>query len=253
MLPGGMMPVTQLVALVRSTPPKGAAALLASIPADRLPAVVAALRPADVARLLPAARSDIRGTLVDMLSPEQLAELLPAASADQAVVLLSALPPERLGLAVEDLSDQAVATLLGRLPVREQDAMFSVMGRRRGHAVRCQMYVDDVADALARANADVAVPDVAPTGILLVHKLGWRIAVAARYGDDGRMAVRDAEEGAYRLRATGALAVTDHQPAEDVVRYCNESQRQGRPIDAVAWAHPDHDGPLKRTLVRLFQ
>src|SRR5438552_646225 len=121
MLPGGMMPVTQLVALIRSSPPKGAAGLLTAIPADRLPVVVAAL--------------------------------------------------------------------LGRLPEHGQHAVFAVMGRRRGYAVRSQMYVNDVADALARANADVGVPDGTPNEILLVHKLGWRIAVAARYGDDGRVAV----------------------------------------------------------------
>ena len=247
------MPVTQLVALIRSSPPKGAAGLLTAIPADRLPVVVAAMRPADIGRVLPATRADVRGSLVELISAAQLTELLQTAPTDQAVVLLSALPPERLGTVVDDLDDHVVAALLGRLPEHGQHAVFAVMGRRRGYAVRSQMYVNDVADALARANADVGVPDGTPNGILLVHKLGWRIAVAARYGDDGRVAVRDAEEGAYRLRATGALAVTDHQTAEDVVRYCHESQRQGRPIDAVVWADTDHDSPLKRTLVRLFQ
>jgi hypothetical protein len=248
-----MMPVTQLVALLRSSPPKGAAGLITAIPMDRLSAVVAAMRPADVGRLLPATRPDMRGSLVEMLSTDQLAELLRTAPSDQALVLVSALPPERLGTVIDELADEVVAHLLGRLPANGRHTVFDVMGRRREYVVRSQIYVNDVADALARANADVDVPNGAPNGILVVQKMGWRIVVAARYGDDGRVAVRDAVEGAYRLRATGALAVSDHQPADDVVRYCQESQRQGRLVDAVMWAGSDHDSPLKRTLVRLFQ
>ncbi len=44
------MPVTQLVAMIRSSPPKGAAGLLMAMPADRLPLLAAQLRPADLAR-----------------------------------------------------------------------------------------------------------------------------------------------------------------------------------------------------------
>src|SRR6266542_1904925 len=187
MLPGGMMPVTHLIAMIRSTPAQNAADLLKALPADRLPIVIAAMRPVDIARVLPAAPADFRDTLVAVLSANQLVELVRTAPTGRAVALLSRLP------------------------------------------------------------------DGAPGGILLAQKLGWRIAVAPRYGDDGRVAVRAAEDAAYRLRASGALSVTSHQPAEDVVRYCRESQRQSRPIDAVAWTDIRHDSALKRTLVGLFQ
>jgi MgtE intracellular N domain len=253
MLPGGMMPVAQLVAVIRNTPPQSAAGLLTAMPADRLPVVVAAMRPADIARLLPATRPDFRGPLVAALSADQLIELLRTTSADQAVALLSTLPHDRLSTAVDGLSDQAASVLIASLPADWQTALLGVMDRRRTHTVLSRMYERDVADALERANADVSVPDGAPDGILLAHKLGWRIAVAARYGDDGRTAVRDAEDAAYRLRASGALSVTNRPPADDVLRYCRESQRQGRLIDAVAWTDTRHDSPLKRTLVRLFQ
>lgn len=52
------MPVTQLIAIIRSTPAQGAADLLKAMPADRLGVVIAAMGPADIARLLPAAHAD---------------------------------------------------------------------------------------------------------------------------------------------------------------------------------------------------
>jgi hypothetical protein len=248
-----MMPVTHLIAMIRSTPPESAVGLLTAIPADRLPVVMAAMRPADIARLLPATRSDFRGKLIEVLSANQLIELVRAMSTDQAVALLSTLSHERLSSVVGGLPDKVVSALLSTLPANRQTALLAVMDPRQVRAVLSRMYEHDVAQALVRSNAEVTVPDGAPFGILLVQTLGWRIVVAARYGDDGRVAVRDAEEAAYRLRASGALSVTNHQPAEDVVRYCRESQRQGRPIDAVAWTDTRHDSPLKRTLVSLIR
>jgi hypothetical protein len=253
MLPGGITPVTQLIAMIRSTPPQGAVGLLKAMPADRLGVVIAAMGSADIARLLPVAPPDFGGTLLDALSVEQLIKLLRTDSTDRAVGLLLMLPYERLSAVVEGLPDDEVVVLLTRLPVDGQTALLAAMDPRRGYAALSRRYEQDVADALARANLDVTVPPGAPSGVVLVQGLGWHIVVAAHYGDDGRIALRDAEEGAYRLRANGALSVTDHQPAEDVVRYCRESQREGRLVDAATWIDARYDGSLTRTLVSLFQ
>jgi len=253
MLPGGMVPVTQLIAMIRSTPPQSAAGLLTAMPADRLPIVIAEMRPADIARLLPATRPDFRDTLLATLSADQSIDLVKATSTDQAVTLLSTLPQERLDSVVGGLPNPVVSVLVATLPSNRRSALLASMDPRRAHAVLSRTYEHDVAQALARSNVDVTIPDGAPDGILFVRTLGWRIAVAARFGDDGRVAVRDAEDAAYRLRANGALSVTSRQPAKDVVRYCHESQRQGRPVDAVAWIDTWQDGALKRTLVGLVQ
>ena|SRR6266542_1328132 len=98
MLPGGMMPVTHLIAMIRSTPAQNAADLLKALPADRLPIVIAAMRPVDIARVLPAAPADFRDTLVAVLSANQLVELVRTAPTGRAVALLSRLPDERLSL-----------------------------------------------------------------------------------------------------------------------------------------------------------
>jgi hypothetical protein len=154
---------------------------------------------------------------------------------------------------VNGVPDRVVLSLLVTLPAIRRNALLEVLSPRRLHVVMSRMYEHEVACALVRANADVVVPHGESDGILLVQTFGWRIVIAARYGDDGRQAVRDAEEAAGRLRGSAVLSVTDQQPAEDVLRYCRESQRQGRPIDAVAWTDSRHDSPLKRTLVGLFR
>jgi Mg/Co/Ni transporter MgtE len=248
-----MMPVTQLIAMMRRTPPQSAVGLLTAMPADRLPVVIAAMAPPDVARLLPATGPDLRDALIDALSASRLAEVMQAVPTDQAVAVLRALPPDRLRAVVDGLPDESVSVLLATLPKDRQAALVDGMDPHRVYAVLSRTYEHNVAQALRRSNADVTVPDDAPGGILLVQTLGRRVAVAARYGDDGRVAVRDAEDAAYWLRASAALSVTNHQPREDVVRYCHESQRAGRPIDAVAWIDTWQDSALNRTLVRLFQ
>jgi Mg/Co/Ni transporter MgtE len=248
-----MMPVTQLITIMRSTPPQGAVGLLTAMPADRLPLVIAAMRPADIARLLPATRDDLRDTLIAALSTDQLTELVRTAATDQIVNLLPTLPRDRLGCVVDGLPDPVVSDLFARLASDGQAALLGVMHPRRSHAVLARAYERDVARALVRGNANVTVTDEPPGGILLVQNLGWRIIVAARYGDDGTVAVRDAESTAYRLRAHGALAIIDRPPAEDIVSYCREAQRQGRPVGAVAWTNPEDDNAVKRTLVGLFQ
>jgi hypothetical protein len=253
MLPGGITPVTQLIALIRSAPPRGAAGLLAAMPADRLPIVVAAMNPADIARVLPATRTDLRDMLLAALSSDQLTELVQTIAADQAVNLLPALPSHRLTSLVDRLPDPFVSDLLTRMPATGQRTLLAAMQPRRAWEVLARAYERNVAAALTRGNANVTVAHDPPRGTLLVQNLGWRIVVAPRYGDDGRVAIRDAEETAYRLRAHGALAVTDHEPNDDVVRYCRESRRQGRPIDAVAWTAAQDDNAVKRTLVGLFQ
>src|SRR5690242_1930655 len=96
MLPGGMMPVTQLVAMIRSSPPKGAAGLLMAMPADRLPLLAAQLRPADLARLVPALGASARRDLVAAVTDERL----PALVAPHAEALVPAVPTARLGAVV---------------------------------------------------------------------------------------------------------------------------------------------------------
>jgi hypothetical protein len=223
------------------------------MPTDRLCAVIAAMSLADIARLLSVAPPEFRGTLLDALSIEQLIEMLRTVPVDQSVELLLILSRQRLSAVVDSLPDGVVATLLERLPEDPQDALLEVMDPRRRYAVLARKYEHDVTHALARANFHITIPDGAPSGIVHVQALDWGIVVAIRYGDDGRIAVRDAETGAYRLRASAALSVTSRQPADDVVRYCRESRAQGRPIDAVAWADTRDDGSLTRTLVSLLR
>lgn len=251
---GGMAPVTQLVAMIRSTPARNAVGLLAGTPADRMPHVVAALTPRDIARLLPAMRPEQRESLTVLLSAEQvigLIELMPTA---QAVTLLTSLPVERMPAVCGPLSDQLVLALLAaELPTDRREAVQAAVNPRQLRMALSVEYERDVVAALGRTNVEITVPQDAPAGTLMVRALGRHISVAIRYGDDGRMAVRDAEAVAYRIRAAGALAVTNEQPAEDVLRYCHDTRLQGRQIGAIAWVDGRHDGLLKRALVSLVQ
>nr|MDT0663041.1 hypothetical protein [Micromonospora sp. DSM 115978] len=252
MLPGGMMPVNQLIAMIRSTPPRSGASLLTAMPADRLPLVVGALTPADLLRLMPALRPDLRANVLAAMPADRLAELVQTLPTDQAVGLLTELPPDRLPGVAAALPDRVVPALLGALPNGRREALLATMAPTQTASALSVGYQREVTEALLRANADVSVPPGTPAGIVLVQNLGWRIVVAARYGDDGSVAVRDAEDAAYHLRASGALSVTDGTPSAEVVRYCRDAQQAGRPLDTAVWADARHDGQLKRTLVGLF-
>jgi len=252
MLPGGMLPVTQLIAIVRSSRPRDAAALLAAMPAHRLPLVLAEMRPTEVARLIGAEPAHLRGTLAAALGTDQMTELLRVVPAAEAAGVLSTLPDDRLASVVEHLPDHIVSVLLVWLPPDPQSTVLAVMNRDRRHAVRSQMYENAVADALVRANAAVDAPDSSARGILVARSLGRRIAVAARCGDEGHVAVRDAVEAAHRLGIRGALAVIDRRPADDIVRYCRDARTHDQPIDVVVWVEADDDNSLKRGLVRLL-
>jgi hypothetical protein len=109
-------------------------------------------------------------------------------------------------------------------------------------------YERDVSAALRRNNADVAVPAGAPRGILLATIIGRLIAVATIVGDDGRAALRDAKEAAYRLKTVGALAIIDQAPAADVAQHCRTTSR----IDVVTWSGAHDDHYLKRSMVGLL-
>ncbi|MDG4765548.1 hypothetical protein O7632_15795 [Solwaraspora sp. WMMD406] len=247
------MPVTQLIAMVRSTPPRQAVGLLAAMPADRLPVVVAAMEPVDLTRLLPAAGDELRARLIALLTTEQLAELTASMPTAGAVRLLTGLPADQVRAVADRLPQATTAALLTALPAEAQADLLAVMRPQHAQAAWAGTYQREVAEALARANAEVSIPPDAPSGIVLVQIFGWRITVAARRDDDGRVAVRDAEDAAYKLRANAALAVTDYQPATDVLDYCDEARRQGRPISAVGWVDHRHDGHLKRALVGLVR
>jgi hypothetical protein len=251
-LSGEMMPVTQLIMTIRSTSPQNGAGLLMAMPAEQLPVVVAAMASADLARLLPAARPDLRDRLLHAAGTEQLVDLVRHGPLDQAVAVLTPLPDERLRAVAQRLPDQVVSALLTAMPRERHGALLGGPDPGQTTAALSPVYRREVADALARANTAVSVPAGAPEGILLARTLGWWIVVAPRYGDDGRVGVRDAEDAAYRLRASAALSVTDRPPADDVLRYCRQARQQGRPIEAVAWLDDRHDGQLKRALVSLF-
>jgi hypothetical protein len=246
MLPGGMTPVTQLVAMIRSSPPKGAAGLLMAVPADRLPLLAAQLRPADLARLVPALSAAARRDLVAAVTDERLPGLVAA----HAVTLVPAVPTARLGAVVAAMPDTALAALLDALTPPDRQRVTSVTDPRRERGVRAMQYHSQVLTALGRANVRVAEVSPPPAGSWLVTGLRWRIVVAASFGDDGRSAVREAEDTAYRLRADGALAVIDGPAGADVLAYCRTSPR---PVDVVTWTDDRHDGHLTRALVRLFQ
>jgi Mg/Co/Ni transporter MgtE len=87
MLPGGTVPVAQLVAMIRNSQPRSAAGLLMALPAERLPVVTAALRPADLVRIVPALKPPARQRLVQALGDEQLLEVVRGAPIEQATPL----------------------------------------------------------------------------------------------------------------------------------------------------------------------
>ncbi|WP_433062283.1 magnesium transporter MgtE N-terminal domain-containing protein [Dactylosporangium sp. CS-033363] len=244
------MPVTQVVAMIRSSSPKSAAGLLMAMPAERLPIVTAAMRPADLVRLVPALRPDARRGLIRALPETHLAEVISGVPPKEAAALLPMVPTERLVPVVAGLSDGALAELLGGLPPEQRQRVESVADPRREQRVLGLAYGDAVAAALERGNLTV---QRGPDTLLMVTKGRWRIAVAARHGGDGREAVRDAENLAYQAKTNGALAVMDGFAAGDVVRYTRETRAAGRPLEIVTWVDERHDGHLLRAVVTLFQ
>lgn len=248
MLPGGMMPVTQLVAMVQSTPPKAALGLLLGLPADRLPVVLAELG-TDAARLVPVAGSAERDQIISALADEQLVELIWTVPTDLACALVSTLPTDRLERVIEKLPVPSLATL----PTDRQQDLVTSMRPDQARDVMSEAYERDVEQALIRANVEVTIPPEAPPGILLVHVLDWWIAVAARHGDDGRIGVRDSEDAAMRMGTHAALSVVTNEPAQEVIRYCTQARRQGWSITATRWSDGRHDASLKRTLVSLLR
>jgi hypothetical protein len=247
-----MMPIVQLIEIVRSVPPRHAADLLRELPSDRLTAVMDGIGPAEIARLLTAATGKFHATLVESLTEIRLLDVLRAQSDAESIQLLASLPDDRLGGLVRSIPEARVATLLSTLPEARQAVVLRALDPGRRGAALSRKYEQDVADALTRANLDVGpAPGEAP-GMVLALGLGWRFAVAAGYSDDGTITVGEAEAAAYRLGANAALAITDQRPSDAVLAYCREAQSLGRPVAAVLWTGRQHDGPLKRTIVSLF-
>jgi hypothetical protein len=253
MLMGGMMPVTQLIVMIRSSPPANGVTLMKGMPPDRLPVVVKELTPADLARLLPVMQADYRSRVVGMLTEAQLIGVAAKLPPDAAVTVLRALPSERLLPLADRLPDAVATALYDTLPARVQPEVLSRMDPRQAQAAVAPHYERAVAEALARANAEVLIPHSGPAGILLIPLFGGRVAVAPRHGDDGRVAVRDAEEAAYHHRANAALAITDVPVADEVHAYCVQARREGRALDTALWGGDRHDGMLKKALVGLFR
>ncbi len=253
MLMGGMMPVTQLIVMIRSSPPANGVTLMKGMPPDRLPVVVKELTPADLARLLPVMQPDYRQRVVGLLTEAQLIGVAAKLPTDAAVTVLRALPADQLVTLADRLPGPVATALYDALPARVQPEVLSRMDPRQAQAAVAPHYERAVAEALARANAEVLIPHSGPSGILLVPLFGGRVAVAPRHGDDGRVAVRDAEEAAYHHRANAALAITDVPVAEEVRAYCTQARREGRTLDTAFWSSERHDGTLKKALVGLFR
>ena len=248
MRPGGMSPITNLVAIVRSSPPSVAARLISELPKDRMLDVVTVLDSGSIVRLLAAADTGLRATLMDALPPDRLSSL---ASTIPPEILLS-LPNEGLTALANGLPSAVVSHLLGLMRDERRAAFLGALEPAVAFAALSLEYQTEVANALARANLRVTVPSGVPAGVVLGQGNQWQVVVAARYHDDGTKALRDAEATAHQLRVRGALSVTNLRPASDVVAYCRESQRLGHAVDAISWTSVKHDNLLIRTLVSLL-
>jgi hypothetical protein len=252
MLPGGMMPITQLAAMIRQTPPQSAISMLNGLPADRFVAVADALRPADLARLMLAGKPGSRGAVLRMFADKDVIRASSAVTAEQGASMLAELPADRLRHVFRELPEPVRAVLLTSLPGEQRDGLLGDMDQGHASDVRAKLYVRAVTDALRRANAEVTVPENAPPGIMYVTAYQRAVAIAAQLGDDGRIGVQAAENAAYWLRTHAALSVSDQPIAPEVRRYCADAREQGRPISAMTWADERDDGPLKRVLASLF-
>lgn len=240
------MPVTQLIAMLHSTPSKEAVRLLMAIPRDRLALTLAQMRAADVVRLLSVAKEEYEYRIVEGLPVEGLVELVGIMSDDQSSRVLSMLPENRLR---EILNKLPRRILLG-LPA---DRRVLLLPPEQARELVVEVYQQDVVEALARVNAEIVARPEPPLSITLVRVLGWSIAVAARFSDNGQKGVSDAEAAALRMRANAALSVTPSKPAPNVLRYCEDARREGRPLSATIWTDRRDDAVLARSLVGLLR
>ncbi|MEV0902028.1 hypothetical protein [Actinoplanes sp. NPDC049802] len=252
MLPGGMMPITQLAVMIRQSPPQSAISMLNGLPQERLAAVTAAMTAGELARLMLAGKPGDRARVLETFTDQDVIRAAAGITPDQAATVVAELPDTRLRRVFGELAEPVRSAVLSRLPGERRDELLSTLGGNRAHDARFELYVRAVTGALQRTNADVAVPDGAPVGILCVRAYQRLIAVAAHLGADGRAGVAAVEDAAYRLRAGGALLVTDEPVDAEVRRYCAEARDRGRPLHTVAWADQRDDGQLKRTLAALF-
>lgn len=256
MLPGGMMPVTHVVAMLRSSPPQHAAGLLASMPADRMRAALAAMEPADIARVLGGMKPQNRPAVLTSLPPEQVARVLLLLSIEQAAGLLSALPEEWILAIVNVLPAPAVPVLIMAMDPERQAALMETMDPRWSGGLAATMYEQGVAQAVGRTNATVSTPNREYTGDLLVETFGRLITVTARYHEHGDFTlaeIRQCQEVAARMQAHGALAVTNAPLSNEVLDYIDAARARNWLIDAVTWIDQRYDGILQRTLVGLIR
>ncbi len=252
MLLGGMMPIAQLIEIVRHVPPRQAADLLRELPPDRLTAILAGLKPNEIARLVGVASGQFRDTVIEKLDDPRLLDVLDCQAEAAAAEVLVALPDERLCAIAVTLPDHALATLLPALADARLAMVLDAFDPVRRTAILSRRYSLDVADALVRANMRLDPAIRESPEIMLAHGLGWRVVVAAGFHDDGSTAVNRAEDAAYRIGAHSALAVTEIRPSDAVLTYCALAREAGRSVAAVHLTGHGHDGPLKRTLVSLL-
>ncbi|MFD1369256.1 magnesium and cobalt transport protein CorA [Actinoplanes sichuanensis] len=252
MLPGGMMPITQLAAMIRRTPPQSALSMLNGLPADRFVAVSEALTGAELAKLMLSPKPGGRERVLQMFGDKDLVRACSAVGTGQAVGLVGELPPDRVRRVFRELAEPVQAALLDTLSGERRDELLGELDVGRAGEARSQMYVRGVTEALRRFNADVTVPDRAPAGIMYVSAYHKVVAVSALLEDDGRAGVTAVEDAAYWLRAHAALSISGLPIDPAVRRYCADAREQGRPIGAVTWIDERDDGPLKRALAALF-
>ncbi|WP_164465870.1 magnesium transporter MgtE N-terminal domain-containing protein [Actinoplanes teichomyceticus] len=238
--------------MIRRTPPQSAISMLTGLPPERFVAVAAALGGADVARLMLAAKPDGRARLLEMFADRELIRATSAVTPEPAATMLAGLPVSRLRGLFGELPEPVRSALLTALPAERRDELLGELDNGQAQGARAALYERAVTAALRRANTEVTVPAGAPAGIMYVRAYHRLVAVAVCRGDDGRTGVPAAENAAYRLRAHGALCVTDQPIDPQVRRYCGGAREQGRPLDVVTWAGERHDGHLKRTLATLL-
>ena len=256
MLPGGMMPVTQLVAMMRSSPPQHAAGLLMAMPVDRLHAVLGALKPVDLARLVVGAKPNHRADILALLSHDQIIGVLRTVKPNQAAVLLSGVSRDLALAVIANLPTAAAAVLLNAMDVERRKVLLAGMDPVISGELLVTMYEHGVAHALGRTNATISYPPDGPRGTLLVRAFDRLIVVIIRYGDYGVFPVRgvqEAEHAATWARASAALAVTRLPLSDEANDYLDAARAAGRPLDAITWLDERHDGLLQRSLVGLVR
>jgi hypothetical protein len=256
-LPGGMMPITQLVAMLRTTPPQHAAGVLLAMPMDRINAVLGAMKPVDVARLLIGTKPPQRNTVLGLLSIEQIIGVLRTLPVEHAATLLAGLPKDHIVAVIDGLPPKAVPVLLEAMPPEFRAALLGEMDPYQADGTLTTMYQRGVAQALGRTNVHITYPNGDQDPTLLVQTFERLIVVSICYHDENgalsQREIRSAEDTATWLRAHGVLVVTNAPLTQEAIGYRSDARAMDRLVDVVTWIDNRHDGMLQRALVSLVR